>query len=175
MKDNKVLFIGNSGDNSAGGKILNYNKTAPATSTWTTINSHKNERFDHSATIINGTSSQIAIIGGGVAPKTAELYDLDTGVWTDLAPMTTARSLHTSTQLLDGRILVVGGYDGKQSLTSIEIYTPSSNSWATHSKVLNSARAMHTSTLMNNGNVLVVGSYFQTSGTILKTTEIWRP
>jgi hypothetical protein len=175
MKDNKVLFVGNSGDNSAAGKILAYNSATPASSTWTTINSPKNERFDHSATIINGTSSQIAIIGGGTAPKTAELYDLDTGVWTDLAPMTTARSLHTSTQLLDGRILVVGGYDGKQSLTSIEIYTPSSNSWATHSKVLNSARAMHTSTLMNNGNVLVVGSYFQTSGTILKTTEIWRP
>jgi hypothetical protein len=91
--------------------------------------------------------------------------------------MTTARSLHTSTQLLDGRILVVGGYDGKQSLTSIEIYTPSNNSWtvSTNAKVLNSARAMQTSTLMNNGSVLIVGSYFQTSGTILKTTEIWRP
>jgi len=177
MKDNKVLFIGNSGDNSAAGKILTYNSATPASSTWTTINSAKNERFDHSATIINGTSSQIAIIGGGVAPKTAELFDLDTGVWTDLPSMATARSLHTSTQLLDGRILVVGGYDGKQSLTSIEIYTPANNSWtvSTYAKVLNSARAMHTSTLMNNGNVLVVGSYFQTSGTILKTTEIWRP
>ena len=177
MKDNKVLFIGNSGDNSAAGKILTYNSATPASSTWTTITSPNNERFDHSATIINGTASKIVVIGGGIAPKTAELYDLDTGEWTGLPSMTTARSLHTSTQLLDGRILVVGGYDGKQSLTSIEIYTPSTNSWtvSTYAKVLNSARAMHTSTLMNNGSVLIVGSYFQTSGTILKTTEIWRP
>jgi hypothetical protein len=34
---------------------------------------------------------------------------------------------------------------------------------------------MHTSTRMNNGDVLIDGSFFQTSGSILKTTEIWRP
>lgn len=176
MKGNKVLFIGNSGDNSAAGKILTYNSAEPATSTWSSTTPAANVRYGHTATVLDSTSSKVMIIGGGVAPTTAEIYDLDADSWVGTLPpaMSTARSLHTSTMLIDGRILVVGGYDGKQSLTSMEIYSPSTNTWATYGKVLNSARAMHTSTLMSNGDVLVVGSYYQTSGTILKTTEIWR-
>jgi N-acetylneuraminic acid mutarotase len=175
MKDNQVLFIGNSGDNSASGKILTYISAAPATSTWSSTLPASNVRYNHTATVIDSTQNKVMIVGGGVSPITAEIYDLDANTWTPAASMSTARSLHTSTLLLDGRVLVVGGYDGKQSLTSIEAYSPTSNTWTTYAKVLNSARAMHTSTRMNNGDVLIVGSYFQTSGTILKTTEIWRP
>lgn len=176
MKDNKILFIGNSGDNSAAGKILTYNSVTPTSSTWSSTAAASHVRYNHTATVLDNAQSQVMIIGGGVAPTTAEIYDLDSNSWTTTLPpaMSIARSLHTSTLLLDGRVLVVGGYDGKQSLTSIEIYDPNANTWATYAKVLNSARAMHTSTRMNNGDVLIVGSYFQTSGTILKTTEIWR-
>jgi hypothetical protein len=90
--------------------------------------------------------------------------------------MATDRALHTSTKLQDGKVLVVGGYDGLKSLTTIEIYDPSAKTWTapSASKVLNTARAMHTSTLLGSGDVLIVGTYFQTSGTISKTTEIWR-
>jgi N-acetylneuraminic acid mutarotase len=176
MKDKKVLFIGNSGDNSPAGKILTYSSSSPATSTWSSTTNASNVRYNHTATVLDNTSSKVMVIGGGVAPTTAEIYDIDANSWTTTSPppMSTARSLHTSTLLLDGRVLVVGGYDGKQSLTSIEIYSPTTNTWATYGKVLNSARAMHTSTRMSNGDVLIVGSYFQTSGTIYKTTEIWR-
>ncbi len=176
LKNNQVLFVGNSGDNSAAAKILTYNRSAPASSTWTSASSTGNLRYNHTATVMDAGQSKVLVVGGGVAPISAEIYDLDANTWSTAAPMSTARSLHTSTKLLDGRVLVVGGYDGKQSLTSIEIYDPALNSWSINPKVLNSARAMHTSTLlMNNGNVLIVGSYFQTSGTILKTTELWRP
>jgi hypothetical protein len=63
-----------------------------------------------------------------------------------------------------------------KALTTIEIFDPTNNTWTapTASKVLNTARAMHTSTLLSSGDVLIVGTYFQTSGTISKTTEIWR-
>jgi len=176
LKDSKVLFIGNSGDNSSAGKILTYNSATPASSTWTSTSTAINSRYNHTATVLDVAQSKVLVVGGGVAPTSVEIYNLDTDTWSTVSPMSTARSLHTSTKLLDGRVLVVGGYDGKQSLTSIEIYDPVLNSWTINSKVLNSARAMHTSTLlMNNGNVLIVGSYFQTSGTILKTTELWRP
>ena len=174
MKDNKVLFIGNSGDNSAAGKVLTYISATPASSTWSSTSAAGNVRYNHTATVLDTTQSKVLVIGGGVTPNSAEIYDIDANTWTATTAMSTARSLHTSTKLLDGRILVVGGYDGKQSLTSIEIYDPSSSAWTTYAKVLNTARAMHTSTLMSNGDVLIVGSYFQTSGTIYKTTEIWR-
>lgn len=175
LGSSKVLFVGNSGDNTAAAKILTYNSTTPASSTWSATSAMKKERYNHTATLLDTDPNTVVVIGGGVAPSTVEIYNISSNEWSDGRPMSTARSLHTSTELLDGRILVVGGYDGQQSLTSIEIYTPSTNTWQTYAKVLNSARAMHTGTLMNNGNVLMVGSYFQTSGTILKTTEIWRP
>jgi len=175
MKDNKVLFVGNSGDNSAAGRVLTYISSAPASSTWASTPSASHVRYGHTATVLDSTQNKVMIIGGGVSPATAEIYDLDLNTWTTVAPMSTARSLHTSTLLLDGRILVVGGYDGKQTLTSIETYDPTSKTWSSYAKVLTSARAMHTSTRMNNGDVLIDGSFFQTSGSILKTTEIWRP
>ncbi len=175
MKDNKVLFIGNSGDNSAAGRVLTYNSSAPASSTWASTPSASHVRYGHTATVLDVAQSKVMIIGGGVSPATAEIYNLDSNTWTTAAPMSTARSLHTSTLLLDGRVLVVGGYDGKQTLTSIETYNPADNTWVTYAKVLKSARAMHTSTRMNSGDVLIDGSYFQSSGTILKNTEIWRP
>jgi hypothetical protein len=175
LSNNKVVFIGNSGDNPAAAKTLTYNAATPASSTWASTAIANNVRYNHTATVLDETTrTKLIIIGGGVAPSTVEIYDSVADTWTAAPSMSTARSLHTSTLLLNGKVLVVGGYDGKQSLTSIEIYDPSSNTWSTDAKVLNSARAMHTSTRMNNGDVLIVGSYSQTSGTILKTAEIWR-
>ena len=174
LSNNKVVFIGNSGDNSAAGKTLTYNSATPASSTWASTATASNVRYNHTATVLDAAQTQLIVIGGGVAPNTVEIYDSVADTWTTAAPMATSRSLHTSTLLLNGKVLVVGGYDGKQSLTSIEIYDPASKTWSTDAKVLNAARAMHSSTRMNSGDVLIVGTYFQTSGTILKTAEIWR-
>ena len=124
------------------------------------------------------------MVTGGFGTKSGtstsvEIYDPVTNKWTDLSTnssMSTSRALHTSTKLQDGRVLVVGGYDGSKALTTIEIFDPSNSTWTapSASKVLNTARAMHTSTLLSSGDVLILGTYFQTSGTISKTTEIWR-
>jgi len=86
MKDNKVLFIGNSGDNSAAGKILTYISSAPATSTWASTLAASNARYSHTATVLDSTQNKVMIIGGGVAPTTAEIYDLDTDSWTVTPP-----------------------------------------------------------------------------------------
>lgn len=177
-----VLFVGNSGVNSAAAKVFNYNNSTPANSEWTaTSNDMAYLRYNHSTVVLNDKT--ILVTGGfgtkSGTSKSVESYDPTTNKWTDLSKdsgMFTDRALHTSTKLQDGRVLVVGGYDGLKALTTLEIYDPSTKKWTapSASKVLTTARAMHTSSLLSSGDVLIVGTYFQTSGTISKTTEIWR-
>lgn len=185
LSTGNVLFVGNSGVNSAAAKLLTYDSTTPTASTWALAGTMTNTRYNHSAVVLGDetvlSENKVLVTGGfgnqtGTS-KSAEIYTTSSNSWTPAASMATDRALHTSTKLQDGRVLVVGGYDGLKALTTIEIYDPTTNTWTapSASKVLNTARAMHTSSLLSSGNVLILGTYFQTSGTISKTTEIWRP
>ena len=49
--------------------------------------------------------------------------------WKMVSPMSTARSSHT-VEVLDGRIYVVGGGDGKEWLCSSEVYNPKTDKWS---------------------------------------------
>lgn len=175
LSNGKILFVGNSGVGSAAAKLLTYDSTTPASSTWTLAGSMSNMRYNHSAVVL-GDNSVLVTGGFGVDAKSAEIYNPTSNTWSSVSGMASGRALHTSTKLLNGKVLVVGGYDGTKALTTIEIYNPANNTWGApaDAKVLNTARAMHTSSLLNDGDVLVVGTYYQTSGSISKTTELWR-
>jgi hypothetical protein len=95
-----------------------------------------------------------------------------------VSTMGTARWKHTATLLPNGKVLIVGGLSRVAnalmpvSLSSTEIYDPSSNSWSP-SGVLAVARASHTATLLPSGKVLVVGGQGN-SGT-LSDAELYDP
>jgi len=178
LSTGEILFVGNSGVNSAAAKRLAYNSATPTSSVWALAGTMTNTRYNHAAVVLS--DNKVLVTGGfgnqtGTS-KSAEIYDPTSHSWSPANGMATDRALHTSTKLQDGRVLVVGGYDGLKALTTIEIYDPTADTWTapSASKVLNTARAMHTSSLLSSGDVLFVGTYFQTSGTISKTTEIWR-
>jgi len=100
------------------------------------------------------------------------------GAWSTNTPsLTTTREGHTETLLNDGRVLVVGGYNGT-FLTSAQIYDPIANTWSTNTTSLTTGRAYHTATLLNDGRVLIVGG--TTSGanlpsSYLATAQIYDP
>jgi hypothetical protein len=178
LSTGSILFVGNSGVNSAAAKLLAYDSATPTASVWTLAGTMANTRYNHAAVVLS--DNKVLVTGGfgnqtGTS-KSAEIYNPTGNSWSSATSMATDRALHTSTKLQDGRVLVVGGYDGLKALTTIEIYDPTADTWTapSASKVLNTARAMHTSSLLSSGDVLFVGTYFQTSGTISKTTEIWR-
>lgn len=95
-----------------------------------------------------GTFSNSFAPTGGGAPVTPVLA--------------TARSSHTQTTLLDGRVLVTGGHTGASgtspgtSVNSVEIFHPQTG-LVSAGPSMNSARVNHTATLLPDGRVVVTG------------------
>lgn len=84
--------------------------------------------------------------------------------------MNTPRFAHTSTLLLNGTVLIVGG-QASAALASAEIYDSDSHTF-TATATMSAPRAGHTATLLCNGTVLIAGGY---DGTYLRSAEIYDP
>jgi hypothetical protein len=77
--------------------------------------------------------------------------------WTPTGSMSYARGGHQATALLDGRVLVSGGYDGGSgAVAQSEILDPTTGTWSTTGSNV-SPQADHTATLLEDGRVLAVG------------------
>ena len=104
------------------------------------------------------------IVGGGlgallaqIAERTTEIYDPLTNAFRFGPNMTTERSLHTATRLLDGRWLIVGGVNvTNDPQATAEIYDPAADTFAAVA-AMTFARMGHSATLLPDGRVLVTG------------------
>jgi N-acetylneuraminic acid mutarotase len=102
--------------------------------------------------------------------------------WTATGVMVEARTNHTATRLLDGRVLVAGGIGTDISefaaniLASAELYDPSTGRW-TSTEAMGGVRVGHTATLLADGRVLVAGggSSSDGDGGPLASAELYDP
>ncbi len=101
----------------------------PTASAWSPTASMSTARYGTTLTTLN--SGQILIAGGlGGAPSSdtlasAEVFDPLSGTWTATGSLSSPRSRHTATRLLDGRVLIAGGLY-TDYLATAELYTPRS-------------------------------------------------
>jgi len=99
--------------------------------------------------------------------------------WTATGSMIETRAgytaTHTATPLLDGKVLVTGGYGPIPDavLASAELYDPRTGSW-TLTGTMTEARNGHTATLLPDGRVLVAGSSGGAGGTVA-SAELYDP
>ncbi len=100
----------------------------PDTGTWSPAATMSTPRALHTATPL--PSGKILVAGGRIGPSgtavlaTAEIYHAPTDSWSPVASLVTPRALHSAASLPDGRVIVVGGFNGGTSLSSTEIFGP---------------------------------------------------
>jgi hypothetical protein len=103
-------------------------------------------------------------------------YDPVAGVFSDLGIFTTqARSRYTVTKLLDGRVLVAGGYT-TEGLVSLDIFDPSDNSIDPTGQVLDTRRYLHSAAMLPSGRVALISGFSMPGEEgALSTVAIWDP
>ena len=151
--------------------------------------------------VVADSNGLIYVIGGetasGVYTNVVEAYNPSTRTWTcsvgdtspgcsstTIAPMPTSRDADADTTA-DGLIYVIGGNNSTGNLTSLEVFDPSTNSWACStadtagsgcsSKVLTdlpTARAGAAVATGSDGRLYVVGG---NNGSYLSTVEAYQP
>jgi hypothetical protein len=107
---------------------------SPATGQWTPTVALNTARYGHTAVLL--ADGRVLVAGGVTSTSTglaalasAEIYDPATGQWSTTGSLATARTKHSATRLLDGRVLAVGGDAGQNGFTSAELYDLTTGSW----------------------------------------------
>jgi hypothetical protein len=106
----------------------------------------------------------------------AELYDPVAHTFSSTVnTMSTSRVDHTVTLLLNGEVLVTGGYsDTTNAQPSADIYFVANNVFNPVTAQMTTPRAEHAATLLANGTVLITGGN-DNSGNTLASAEIFDP
>lgn len=157
----------------------------PRTGKWSATGNLRTGRGGHSSTLL---ADGKVLIAGGInytadgTPifASAELYDPETGNWTETGSMAVPRFKHAAVRLTSGEVLVVGGTSvepsDRQPLASAEIYNPTTGIWRGVGR-LTTAREQVRAVLLADDRVLVTGGAFGPFGkyTALKSTEIFDP
>lgn len=108
------------------------------------------------------------------AGPTASPLTYPTDVWIPTGTMSTPRNGHTMVRLLDGRVLVAGGWNGETALTSAELYDPTSGTWSATGNMLK-ALAGFPATLLPDGKVLVGGVDDAAANEWITGAEVYDP
>ena len=148
---------------------------------WNLTGSLATGRTLHSLTLL-GNGSVLAV-GGQVlgtpfqTVRESELYDPGTGRWRSAGRLTTGRANHVAIRLLNGKVLVAGGYSIELSarLASAEVYDPATDTWSATGS-MSEPRNIAEAALLADGRVLVAGgSGAGTNLNALSTAEIYDP
>jgi len=171
LTDGRVLVAGGSG---GGGPLASAEVYDPRSRSWTTTGSMNEGRFYFTATRLGDGK----VLGAGPWAS-AELYDPVSGTWTATGNPLEAREAidpgQIATVLLDGKVLVTGGYqDLGPPFASVDLYDPVSRTWTATAELIE-ARHSHTATLLLSGTVLVAGGANGNTPGTLASAELYDP
>ncbi len=116
-------------------------------------------------TVTKLADGRVLVVGGNVPwgrhaeLASAELYDPDTGAFSQTGSMAKERVSHTAALLPDGRVLVIGGgWSDPETQATAEIYDPATGLF-TGSAPLTTRRLASTAVPLADGTVLIFGHY----------------
>ena len=119
---------------------------------------HEARKFHSSELLMDG---RVLVVGGQdsrlKAMSSTELYDPQTGTWSQTGSMSVPRRDHNTILLPDGRALAIGGVGADlKALSSAEIYDPQTGAWSPVPSMA-VARRGHSALPLADGRVLVFG------------------
>jgi len=158
----------------------------PRTDTWVAAGRLMMPRTQGTVTLL--PDGRVLAAGGGIegppgwiATATAELFDPATGTWSQTAPMSVARALHTATLLAGGDVLIAGGatvYEGQTGSVSAtaEIYSSRTGTWR-RVGAMSKPRYAQGAALLEDGRVMVAGGWYSTKNSdhAHNTAEVFDP
>jgi hypothetical protein len=108
--------------------------------------------------------------------SSAEIYDPNLNQFKLLSEsMNSKRVGHRMTLLLNGKVLITGGYsDSEGNLDSAELFDPITETFITLPKMIEK-RNIHTEILLNDGRVLLVGGQCVNGESSSKIVEVFNP
>jgi N-acetylneuraminic acid mutarotase len=159
LANGKALVFGGEDDNYISlGTAYIYD---PATGKWTWAGTMNTEPMSPASTRLK--DGRVMSIGGEyvdakatIPMSSAEIWDGSTNKWIATGSLHSARIGGQAVTLTDGRVLVVGGTDGNNSLKTAEIWTPGTGQWTVIGN-LNVSRAEFTLVALSDGSALVAG------------------
>ncbi|MBZ5613210.1 MAG: hypothetical protein LAO23_04305 [Acidobacteriia bacterium] len=106
---------------------------------------------------LHTTNSSKTIIAAAVLVVALNAFALAaSGTWTGTASLHAARDGHTATLLPNGNVVIAGGENNNQAVSSSEVYSPTFGSWVVSGN-LNVARSNASAVLLPNGEILIAG------------------
>lgn len=126
----------------------------------------------HSSTLLNNGLVLLTKSMSGLS-SVAELFDSNTGTFTNTGSMVVGGRYKSTTNLLsNGKVLIAGGTSNSDQ-SSAELYDPTTGLFSATGS-MNSIRREHAGTLLPNGKVLITGGY-ATSGSPESSAELYNP
>lgn len=173
--NNEILVAcGGNGETSLNSTVFTYNMVK---SSWNELPRLIPERGYHGLATIDG---EMYIVGGVTASRaegregttemldTGKKFDLDQNMWINIASLHTKRSKMSVLECC-GNIYVIGGFDGSQTLNSVECYNPTTNRWKFVAPMITHRRC---TCAVSSGNfIFVVGGH--DGAQILNTVETY--
>ena len=114
----------------------------------------------YSPAYATGSDGRFYVFGGYNSDFIAksEAFDPVARTWRAIAPLPVALSGHSAVTADDGRILVVGGWDGRYSNRKIFVYDPTTDAWDSLPHTLETSRTDFGAAMVDNRLYLVGGA-----------------
>jgi N-acetylneuraminic acid mutarotase len=120
---------------------------------------------------LNGTV--LAVLSASLLLGAPLLHSQTQGAWVSTANMSASHVLGAQAALANGKVLIAGGSDGVNILSSAELFNPATSKW-TLTGSMAAAREEATVVVLSNGKVLIAGGV-GTGNVVLATAELYDP